>query len=312
MNKYLVVYNICEIGKRNCNWYIQCLDNLLKSNYNNFDLAVSGCLISEDTKKVLLEKYKGKIIFNFIDCRLPVNITFNHTVKTIVSKLGRYAGYIYIDSGVDIDTNTHFIKEIDKRYSTGKYEIIFCQTDTDTGYHLLGMGDRGTPYYFYDHDYIVPIGKACNLHVACFGDKMFEYYGKLMPDIFLAYCSESVLSFLSAALQSKWVIIKDMILSHIQGVDGASIGYDHEGPTCFWNNLYGGLNMLDIIKDPRAIELGLGYEECNRIMMHDANKFTPEGYAKESELKNYIKEKLFLTNEMLNYNHIPYELYYKK
>ena len=113
MNKYLVIYNICEIGKTNLQWYIQCIDNLLKINYSKYDLAISGCMVTNNTKQELLKRYKDKIYINFIDCRLPLNITFNHTVNKIVEKVDRYDGYIYIDSGVDIKDNLHIIKEID-------------------------------------------------------------------------------------------------------------------------------------------------------------------------------------------------------
>ena len=179
MNKYLVIYNICEIGKTNLEWYIQSIDNLLKIDYSKYDLAISGCMVTNNTKQELLKRYKDKIYINFIDCKLPLNITFNHTVNKIVEKVvysdGAYWGdpdKMRFRSSVDI------VKEIDKRYKTGKHELIWCQTDTDTGYHLFGMGSRGAPVYFYDHDFIVPVGKACNTHVSCFGDKWLQEYGR--------------------------------------------------------------------------------------------------------------------------------------
>mgnify|MGYP003124287021 CR=1 FL=1 len=60
MNKYLVVFNTCEINVPNLEWYIECIDNLLDTDYDNFDLAISGCMLTDNTKKVLLEKYKNK------------------------------------------------------------------------------------------------------------------------------------------------------------------------------------------------------------------------------------------------------------
>ena len=303
MKKYLVVYNICEINHRNCEWYIKCIDSLLASTYKEFDFAISGCLISPETKKDLQKKYSSRAFLNFIDSRLPVNITFNHTVNKIVEMVGRYDGYVYVDSGIDVAPYPNYLNEIDARFSTGKYELVWCQTDTDTGFHHLGVYG-----YFYDHDFIVPVGKACNLHVACFGDTWLRQYKKIIPDIFLAYCTESVFSFLTAALKSRWVIIKDMILPHAKSTDGASAGFDHIGNRRhLWNNLYGGLDMLDIINDPVARRLGLGYEECSGIMMHDPACFCPKGFAKHAELKNYIRDKLFLSDDVLNYSHIPYQ-----
>jgi len=310
MTKYLIVFNTCEINIPNLDWYIQCIDNLLETECDdtkfNFDLAISGCMLTDNTKKVLKEKYKDKAFLNYIDCRLPVNITFNHTVNKIVDKVGRYDGYVYFDSGVNVANDKHFLKEIHERFITGKYEMVSLQTDTDTGFWIFGLHG-----YFYDHDFVVPVGKACNLHVTCFGDTLLKQYRKILPDIFLAYCTESVFSFMTAALESRWVIIKDLILEHKKSVDGASAGFDHTGPKEPWNNLYGGLDMLDIIRDPNAQALGLGYEECHNILPHNPEKFTDRGFAKEPELKNYIRDKLFLQDDVLNYSHIPYEFYYE-
>ena len=52
-NKYLIVYNICEIGRRNCEWYIKCIDNLLKLNHKKFHVVVSGCRVTEETKNLV-------------------------------------------------------------------------------------------------------------------------------------------------------------------------------------------------------------------------------------------------------------------
>ena len=307
MNRYAIIYNICEIKRTNLDWYIKCLDNLLKTDYDFFDIIVSGCKVSQPTKDALLERYGDRIMFNFIDIRLTVNVTFNFTVLKVRELKGEYDGYVYIDSGVDIDQNYHFLKELDVRYQTGNYEMVMCQTDTDTGYHHFGLHG-----YFYDHDFVVPVGKACNSHVILYGKKLLDTYGKLIPDIFLAYCTESVFSFLVAAISSRWLIVKDMILTHERSLDGASSGYDHTGERkAPWNNLYGGMDMLSIINDPKAREVGLGYEECGNIMMHDGNLFTPKGFAKNPELKTYIKNKLFLQEDQLNYSHIPFEFYYE-
>jgi hypothetical protein len=304
--KYLVVFNICELKGPNYAWYETCLDNLLKvrSDQYEYEVSVSGCMVSHETKASLLARYKDKIIFNFIDSRLTVNVTFNHTVNKIVEQRGHYDGYVYIDSGVNIDTNLHYLDEIHERYKTEKYGMVQLQTDTDTGFHCFGLHG-----YFYEHDFIVPVGKACNLHVTCFNDKLLKYYGRLIPDIFVAYCTESVFSFLNAALNLRWIIVKDLILEHKKSVDGASAGFDHIGKKEPWNNLYGGLDMLDIIRDPTAHRLGLGYEEINQIMMHNGHAFTAYGHAKHAGLKDYIKDKLFLHDNMLNYKHIPFQFY---
>jgi hypothetical protein len=305
-NKYLIVYNICEIANENSDWYISCLDNLLNTR-GKFDLAVSGCMITSETKKKLLQKYKDKIIFNFIDTRLTINVTLNHSINKIREYKGNYDAYIYIDSGINVRDNIQWLEEMDIRYQTGEYEMITLQSDTDTGFSNFGVHG-----YFYDHDFVVPVGRGCQIHTHLYGSKIVNHYDRVIPDIFLAFCTESVFTFLVAAVESRWLIVKDLILEHKKSADGASAGFDHIGARGEpWNNLYGGLNMLDIINDPVARQLGLGYEECNQIMMHDPEKFTPKGHAKEPELKNYIRDKLFLQEHILNYKHIPFQLYYE-
>jgi len=307
--KYLGVYNICERKHKNYEWYESCIDNLLrvKSDQYDYDIAVSGCMVSAETQEKLLARYKDKVFLYFTDENFTVNVTFNHAVNKIVEEKGRYDGYIYFDSGINIHDNINYLDEIHSRFVTGEFGMVTVQTDTDTGFHFVGRSNS----HFRDEDYIIPVGKAVNLHVTCFNDKLLQYYGKVIPDIFLAYCTESVFSFLNAALHLKWVIVKDLIVAH-KAVDGGSSGFCHYGKkSCPWNNVFGDLDMNDIINDPEAKRLGLGYEEIGNVMIHDENAFTSEGFAKYDELKVYIKEKLYLSKQMLDYDKIEFKFYSK-
>ena len=62
--------------------------------------------------------------------------------------------------------------------------------------------------------------------------------------------------------------------------------------------------MEEIVKDPKARELGLGYEELGEVLLHNPDLYTSEGHVKNDTLKDYIKEKLFLKPNQLDYNHI--------
>ena len=62
--------------------------------------------------------------------------------------------------------------------------------------------------------------------------------------------------------------------------------------------------MREIVEDPEAKEVGLGYEEVGNILMHNPNLYTEEGHSKNDNLKGYIKKKLFLSRNQLDYNHI--------
>tara|TARA_R110002020_G_scaffold125793_2_gene283171 strand:- start:1533 stop:2477 length:945 start_codon:yes stop_codon:yes gene_type:complete len=303
-NKYLIVYNICEIGKRNCEWYIKCIDNLLRLNHKKFHIVVSGCRVTQETKKELFNKFKNKISFCYTENFLSVNITFNHTVLKCVERFKEFTGYIYIDSGVNTEENYNLLEEIDNRVQTERYSMISVQTDTDHGHHWFKEDHVHNPY-IKDKDFIVPVGRCCNLHVSYFSNDLLNAFDRLIPDIFNAYCTESVFSFLNASIQKQWVIIKDIILTHIKEKDGATLSYDHIGPRQVpWNNLYGCADMEDIVNDPKAREVGLGYEELGGVLIHDPDLYTPEGHVKNNTLKDYIRENLFLKSNQLDYSHI--------
>ena len=95
-------------------------------------------------------------------------------------------------------------------------------------------------------------------------------------------------------------------MEHQKSIDGATAGFDHIGEkNLAWNNLLYNLNMLDIINDPHAKKIGLGYEECGNVMMHDPKAYDTEGNSLYPlELREYIKNKLFLNNSLLDYSTI--------
>ena len=64
-----------------------------------------------------------------------------------------------------------------------------------------------------------------------------------------------------------------------------------------------GRDAMNFINDLDAIEAGMGYEECNNIMMHKKEAFDENGYAKYPEkLKEIIKKYWFLSKEEFDYN----------
>ena len=62
--------------------------------------------------------------------------------------------------------------------------------------------------------------------------------------------------------------------------------------------------MSKIVDDPKAREVGLGYEELGKVLMHNPDLYTAEGHAKNENLKEYIKNNLFLKPNQLDYSHI--------
>ena len=304
--KLLVVYNTCGIKRDNTDWYIECINSLLNQDFDGYKIVLSSCLNSPECFKRIYDTFGNKISYCYHAEPHTVNITFNKTVQECVREFGDFEGYLYIDSGV-IANRPDMIKKVYDLYKSGPHAFVSVQVNTDTGFDQIGLQHEASdPAQIKDKDMVIPVGSACNLHSQIFSHETYETYNnKLMPDVFKAYCTESTFSFLCAALKKKWVILKDVVMNHKKGVDGASASVPHWSPVYGnpWNNLFCNRNALDFINDPEATEAGLGYEECNKIMVHDPAKYDEDGYSKNPQkLIEMINKYFFLTNEELNYD----------
>ena len=192
--------------------------------------------------------------------------------------------------------------------------MVTLQVDLDAGYQQIGYeysSRSDAPAQIEGQDFIIPMGSAVNLHTQIFSHELYAAFDNIIwPDVFAAYCSESTYSFLNAAIHKKWIIMKDVVVHHRPSMEGASASFLHHSLKYGnpWNNLLHGRNALDFINDPAAIEAGLGYEECNNIMMHDEDAFDENGFAKYPEkLKAIIKKYWFLSKEEFDYDKIVYK-----
>ena len=96
-------------------------------------------------------------------------------------------------------------------------------------------------------------------------------------------------------------------MEHQKSVDGASLSIPHWSPRYHnpWNNLLYTRDARDFINDPEANNAGLGYEECNEIMMHNPEAYNSDESAKYPEkLTEMIKKYFFLDSAELDYNNI--------
>ena len=104
--------------------------------------------------------------------------------------------------------------------------------------------------------------------------------------------------------------MKDVVVHHRPSLEGASASFSHHSLRYGnpWNNLLCGRNALDFINDPEAIEAGLGYEECNQIMMHKEEAYDENGYAKyPDKLREIIKKYFFLSKDEFDYNKVKHK-----
>jgi len=313
-NDVLIVYNTCGIKSDNLEEYKNSIESILDQPINGdkrrFDVVLSSCLNSEYCRKMLEDHFQDRIMYSYIDHPYTVNITFNKTVQEVVKKHGKYRGYMFVDSGVNFGTQeNHYLENLITEFLSNKFGMVTIQTDTDTGFNEFGYKYESSSPQIVNEHYVVPVGKACNLHAQIFHNDIFEKFdGKIIPDVFAAYCTESTFSFLNSAIHKKWIIYKDWMVNHAKAMDGPSLSSRHHslkfGNT--WNNLLFSRNALDFINDQEAIEAGLGYEECGNIMLHRKEAFDENGFAISPKLEFFIKKYFFSNNEELNYDNIVF------
>lgn len=298
----IVVYNTCGIsGRDNTSDYIKSLTNLVNQSIQ-CPIVVSACRPLDNTIPKLQEEFKDKIYINVIHDILPVNVTFNHTVHKIVARFGKFKAYSYTDSGV-IYNETTSLEKMFHHMETEQYGIVSCPVSEDSGFERWGIPQDGS-------NYIIPVGKAINGHTDMFSNKMLEYYGRLMPDIFKTFCTESTYSFLIAALKLKWLICKETSAFHHHSMDLASSGFLEERktlPTNWDHNFATERSMAEIISDPYGKMWGFGYEEVQSILMHDPGCFDENGFCKNDKLKWWLKHNIFLRDYEFHYDTINSE-----
>jgi hypothetical protein len=306
MNQLLVVYNICGINKNeNIQYYIRAIDSILFQDMD-CDVVVSSCLSSRETKEVLQNVYGNRVSFLFVDEVLPVNVTFNLAVLESVKRNGKYDGYMYIDSGIHLEEHDNAISSLYEVFKSGPYGMVAARTNTDTGAELwFGCSDEEL---FARGPIAIPVGKAVNLHCQIFSDKLLSYYGRLIPDCFASYCTESVFSFLNAALDMKWVIVDKPVVYHLCAMDGGSAGFNPLRHKSSGGDLTNHGFRVDSVHDimKGGHQYGLGYEECQQILMHDKDKYDENGFCTDPMLKDYIRDNLFLSTDKLDYNTINF------
>jgi len=306
-NKLLVVYNTCGFsGREPVDWYIDCIRNLLNQDLDGVKVVLSSCGNSGGAIKKLFEAFGRDIVYNLINDRITVNMSFNHTVAKCVEKFGEFEGYLYIDSGINFRDNPTVLSKAYELFKSDNYGMVTVQASNDNGFPQW----IGVDKFVEDENFVIPVGRACNLHTQIFSNEIFKAFdNKIIPDIFVAYCTESVFSFLAAATNQRWVILKDVVAEHLKSVDGATCGFDHTGPKGDnKNNLFANLDIYEICKDPEALASGFGYEEMQGVLHHDPAKYDEAGMVEDSErLKEFIRTRIFLNEEQFNYDAITHK-----
>jgi hypothetical protein len=309
MNKILLVYNTCGIRGDNTDHYIKCINTFLEQNFDGFRIVLSSCKNSTECIKKIVSTFGNKISYCLTPELHTVNITFNNAVRKSVKEFGDFESYMYVDSGCWFEDKDILQKTYDCLKS-GKNGIVAVQVDNDEALNVLDPKFKHSTdeIQIRDEHYVIPIGKSINQHVHLFSHKIYKNCNdKIEPDVFAAYCSESVFNYIAAASGQRWVIMADKQVNHHRSIDGASSGFSHNsyrhGNT--WNNLLYGRDALQFINDQQAYEVGVGYEECNNVMNHNPKAYDEEGFSKNPDkLLEKVNQYFFLTDEELNYENI--------
>ena len=273
---------MCGLKRENIDFYKKAISSILNQKFDGFHVVLSMYKNTLYCKRELAKEFGSKLSYVYYDIKYPlgVNSTFNKTVDLCVKNMGKFEGYLYVDSGVTFEdmgpgNSEDIIQKSYDAFKSGPYAMASIQVNDDS---------------------------------QIFSHEMYEAFNnKILPDVFAAYCSESVLSFLSSCIQKKWIIIKDVNIKHMPSIEGASVAFNHSSPRFknSWNNLLCNRNALDFINDPTAIESGLGYEECGNIMMHKKEAYNEESYPVDpNSLRNNIRKYFFLSDKELSYGKI--------
>lgn len=283
--RLLVVYNICGIrNKDNAHYYLPAIQSLLDQEFPNTIVAISGCAIKDRTKHRIVTPLANKCCFNWIDTVLPLGVTFNHTVRQCHAHYGNFDATLYVDSGVSCKNDPTLFHRLLARYQTGKYAMVAAPVDSDQGYKEWSLKVPQA------EDFLIPVGRAVNLHCQLFGHELYQAFGqRLLPDVFASDTSESIFTFLCAALGKKWLLAGGIPLQHRTGLDGPSAGFRHRHPLLFRSNW----NIDQICA--KGYPLGFGYEECRPVLKHDPACYDEDENHKDPErLKDFLREHLFI------------------
>lgn len=310
MKKILVVYNCCGIARDNIDMWLNHIQRIITQDYNNFDLCISGCKISDRSKEVFRKLQKNSninIYLSFIEDVLPVNITFNKTCMAM-SELNDYDAFLYIASDVDMNGDNSVISKLSDLHFSKNSAITSAVVNFDSGIEVW-LGSHIFNEYLNTSHYQVPVGKTLNLHCMMFDKRIYdEYNERIIPDIFRTYCTESVFFYLTASLNMKYMIHdKSLFIIHLAGRDGSSIGFQGGRD---WRDMFNtSKSVHERIMTAEAKSVGFGYEEYIGIFPHDPSYYNSDYTHKNPKiLLDFTKENLYLKDYEFSYKNINFQL----
>lgn len=304
----IVVFNICGIGgNSNVQQYVKHIRNLLTQRWTDFrmesQLVISSCQNSHQELRALHAEFGDSVSYYITQENHPVNVTFNHACMLARQEFGMPKGFAYIDSGCDIGTDPDKLHLFFSEHVRLQSAMTAALCDTDTGFDLWRPGLSENDLFKNDI-YEIPVGQTCNLHFQIFDRFLVEAFGRPMPDVFRDFCTESVFSFMCASVNKRFRMTRAVKVAHLHGMDGGASGFpDDRGWRSFLPQAPHSAEA--IIADPEAKLCGMGYEECENVLMHDPACYDASGMVKDpARLQRFIAQNFFLPKSRFDYDKI--------
>jgi len=318
----LVVYNLCGIKYDNIEMWLNHLEDIVNQNHSNFTLAISGCIVSEISKK-RLEDFKNKhnnVVLNFINEKLPVNVTFNHTVQICSDQFGIFDTYLYVASDVKFGNDREVLNKLVYLHFNSNSAMTIALVDNDHGFDGIYSEQWGELNELLNTDhFVINIGKGANGHVMlCDKEIYLNFNNKIIPDIFASHCTEATYCYIVASLGKKMVLHnKDIILKHIGYADGHSAGFIEEiqyNDDISWKHLFkSSIPAAERLLNDEAKASGFGYGEWKnpKLLARDESMYDEnEDHVEPKKLLDFLKTGIYLTKEEFDYNNIKYQFIY--
>lgn len=213
------------------------MKTILSQEYENYELLWSSCFNSQSCVNEVMEELEDQISLCRVDQIWAVNQTFNKSCLEGIKHFGTFDGFTYMASD-SFFSDKETLSKMARRLKDPTNGIIYPEIDNDSGlYWHLNFPEEKSLWEVYDQkqDIIIPLGATGNLHVAIFSRKILEEFGRPLVDLFTSYCSESIFTFVVAAIKQKMIICNDILVHHrdkkdiknekVESVDGQTKAY---------------------------------------------------------------------------------------
>jgi len=322
MKKFLVVYNFCGSNLDNCDMWIDHINSICSQKNADFDLVLSGSLISQNSKDRLTShlsviNIKGNIYTDFIEELHPVNVSFNHSCIKC-SEISEYEGYLFLSSDIKIlneyDLSKMFLFHYENNIGISNFIV-----DNENWIPTHISNDLWEKLQTEHSDF--PFGLSINCDCMIFDSSIYKTYKKIIPDIFRSWCTESTFPFICSSINKVHKCHNNTLVVHhaTERREGSSsIAKDGCQKGC--DDLYrSSRNVWERLLSDEAYLCGFGYAESHHYihtwtreasekiyLVHDPNAYLSDYHPKDTNrLIDFINKNLYLSKEELDYSEIP-------